>query len=307
MSIKEVILKESVFASSVLGSMRFLHLNLRSKSNYLESKLLQPAQIVPRFDPASPPVEQRAVGLHAGRRSREVGVVVGDLDAAVSAAGYSRSAAGATWLVGEEAYPHAFRRCVCDTAEREVLRQVMEKDGRTLKGYRRVAAKWPPPKKFLNAKPIGLAYHVQNLFRLYLKRHIEQKMTELEARGDMMQLDTFSIMIPGGFVGRFERLIPQLGGAYTDQKGQGWAADTDLVNAPLDIGSMNLQWVSETSDPLFASLSKAQRRLLYMVFAQDMTWSNIARSTRQNVKTVRVEFDAIMSDLRRRVGMACAQ
>ena len=132
------------------------------------------------------------------------------------------------------------------------LKQVMTKDKRTLLGFRRVASQWPPPKKFRNAKPIGLAYHTQNLFRMYLQRHLQQKMNEIEVRLDGMQLDGLRPrrQVWPNSDDKPDMGVPKLGGETTDRSGKTWAADTSLARAPLDVGSMNLRWVSSTTDPI---------------------------------------------------------
>ena len=47
----------------------------------------------------------------------------------------------------------------------------------TIVGFR--IASWPPPKKLLNAKPIGSAYHVQKWFGSYLQAYITSKKLRL--------------------------------------------------------------------------------------------------------------------------------
>ena len=50
-------------------------------------------------------------------------------------------------------------------------------------------AAWPPAPALLNAKPIGLAYHIHRWFGSHLQTYITRKMKEVEVVDGMMQLD----------------------------------------------------------------------------------------------------------------------
>jgi hypothetical protein len=58
---------------------------------------------------------------------------------------------------------------------------------RIIIGFRRDC--WPPKKSLLNAKPIGLAYHIHRWFGSHLQTYITSKMKEVEVVDGMMQLD----------------------------------------------------------------------------------------------------------------------
>jgi hypothetical protein len=133
-------------------------------------------------------------------------------------------------------------------------------------GFRRAAKNWPPPKKFLNSKPIGLPYHVQQWFRFYLQRHIYEQMEGLENRSDTMQLehwrDARGMSVGFGNPHPDDQALPSSEGNLVAQNGKRFAADLDLAERDIDVGNLDLKWVAESADPLFANLSLAERRLL---------------------------------------------
>lgn len=149
-------------------------------------------------------------------------------------------------------------------ARKGYLRQVQSKSSKAgIAGYQRRISNWPPPKRFLRSKPIGLAHHVQTRFRMHLQRLIENRMNLLESRAGIMQLDALAVSVHnkrGTGESVPDPLIPHADGALADGRGQTWAADVALWEAPLDVGTMNLQWVLDTKDPLFSDLTRSERR-----------------------------------------------
>jgi hypothetical protein len=51
-----------------------------------------------------------------------------------------------------------------------------------------------------------------------------------------------------------------------------------MMQKPLDVSTMNIDWVCGTEDPLFRDLSKNQRYLLYLTYARDMDIIGVASS-----------------------------
>jgi hypothetical protein len=54
-------------------------------------------------------------------------------------------------------------------------------------GFQR--ADWPPPASLFDNGPIGLTYCVQMWFRYYLQQWIENSMSEVESKEDILQLE----------------------------------------------------------------------------------------------------------------------
>jgi DNA-directed RNA polymerase specialized sigma24 family protein len=94
---------------------------------------------------------------------------------------------------------------------------------------------------------------------------------------------------------------PDANGGFTDSNGRSWAADVSLSNAPLDVSKMTLDWVNSTEDPLFCDLTRKERHLLYLVFAREMSWNDIASSFDVTVRTVKNIFTSIISGLQAKV------
>jgi hypothetical protein len=97
---------------------------------------------------------------------------------------------------------------------------------------------------------------------------------------------------------------PYTQGAYTDSRGRSWAADLSLTEAPLDISKMNLEWVAGTDDPLFSDLSRRERHLLYLYFAKDMSWADMAESLGMRQRGVKALYQEVLTKLRDKVSGA---
>jgi hypothetical protein len=48
------------------------------------------------------------------------------------------------------------------------------------------------------------------------------------------------------------------------------ASDVSMMQKPVDISEMTLEWVQETNDVIFGDLSKTDRMLLYLMYARSM-------------------------------------
>ena len=166
---------------------------------------------------------------------------------------------------------------------------------------------WPPGKKILKAKPIGLTYHVQRLFRVYLQRYIESVMSEIETKEGMMQLTAITNTPNSRIAGNPSSYRNSTGevissqGNFVSTNGVRFAADVGLQNTEMDLGTMGPEWVQETKDPLFRNMTKEERQLLYLVFTKELTWKQIASTMQQSVRQVRTENAGIMAVLRSKV------
>jgi len=181
----------------------------------------------------------------------------------------------------------------------EIIRDPEDKRGKII-GFR--IAAWPPKKKLLNAKPIGLAYHIQRWFsNHYLKGYITAQMKEVEVKDGMMQLD--HRVIVKSLTSDSKNTVRDCAMPYTAnpwapsdsknimlRKGQQFSADTELWHGDMDLGKMSLRWVAGTKDPLFSRLSRYERQVLYLYFSQEQSWKDIARTCRKGIKTVQDDY-----------------
>jgi hypothetical protein len=174
-------------------------------------------------------------------------------------------------------------------------------------GFR--VAEWPPKQSVLNAKPIGLTYHIQKWFGHYLQAYITRQMKELETREGVMQLEHRRQRSGGSRGG--DLLGADLGvpcaagsGHANPRSGRQYAFDAGLAEGELDVSRMTLRWVAHTRDPLFSKLTRYERQLLYLYFAQERTWKEIARTCHKGIKTVQDDYLRILSKIRRKAGVA---
>ena len=164
-------------------------------------------------------------------------------------------------------------------------------------GYRRDPKNWPPQQTLFRSGPVGFTYAVQTYFRYYLHEYITRQMHSIESKEGMLQLDHRSVGdSDGGSVA--DAGIPHTNGAFTSTDGTSWAADTTLMNLPLDISTMDEDWVHSTEDKLFKNLAKDERHLLYLIYVKEYSVSQIAAVLGIDPKTVRAKRDEIMTYLR---------
>ena len=197
--------------------------------------------------------------------------------------------------------PRRFLRWMTRKGILEALRDPRNQRGKII-GFR--IAAWPPPKNLLNAKPIGLAYHVQKLFGDYLQSYITARMKEVETMDGMMQLDHRTVRGEAPYMGDFATPCAAGIGSADPRTGRHYAADTTLWNSQLDLGKMNMRWVAETNDPLFAGLSRYDRQILYLYFSQERTWKDIAKICRKGIKTVQDDYVRVLGKIRSKAGGA---
>jgi hypothetical protein len=161
-------------------------------------------------------------------------------------------------------------------------------------GYKRTSA-WPPPEEFFKSGPIGFVYYLPRYFRYYLHEHICAAMGEIESDEGLLQLD-YRPGVPG--LDTVGPNIPHSEGDFTDCYGTRWAADVSLLKLPLDVSSMTLNWVQETSDKLFRKMTTRERYLLYLIYVQEKKWVEIAAILDCEADTARRQFDQIMAYLK---------
>ena len=150
-------------------------------------------------------------------------------------------------------------------------------------------AAWPPPEEFLQpTKPVGLVYYATKWSRYYLTDWIIWRMGELESREGVLQLDHRSNATPkpprsGENV--WDPAIPHADGDFTiATSGKSVAADVSMKHLPLDVGTMDFDWVLNKSDGFFGGLSVKDRQLLYCFFAREMDWDSKAASMESTIR-----------------------
>ena len=113
-----------------------------------------------------------------------------------------------------------------------------------------------------------MAYYLQTWFRYYLQQWIEASMSEVESHEgvyswDYSHADTLRWRLrgsntDGGFV-RSPDVEAVLIGNQIDHIG---GIDFSMVDKPLDLSVMTLDWVNATEDPIFKELSRGDSRRL---------------------------------------------
>ena len=54
-------------------------------------------------------------------------------------------------------------------------------------------------------------------------------------------------------------------------------ADRQLLDMPLDVSSLNLDWVAGTTDKLFKDLTPAQRTILFLYFHEEQSFKTMGK------------------------------
>ena len=184
-------------------------------------------------------------------------------------------------------------------ATKGFISSVKNSKGRVI-GYKR--KDWPPKKEFFESGPIAFVYFVPQYFRYYLHEYISKEMGTVESKEGVLQYEHRTVG-PGGTIGSSENIcindvaLPGIEGNFTDRNGIKWHADVDLLNLPLDISSLTMDWVKETNDKLFRKLTVKERHILYMVFVKEMTWVDIAGVLDCERTTVKRHYTNIMKYL----------
>lgn len=166
--------------------------------------------------------------------------------------------------------------------------------GKKLIGYK-ITKSWPPSKEFLSSGPVGFVYFTQTWFRYYLQEHIDEQMKTLEARAwdKMLQLEHRGENDPDDPSAMLME-IATTDGDLTDAFGTSWAADVSLMKKSLDISNLTPQWVANTNDRLFAKMTIKERKLIYLYYAQEMPWKQIAANLDMTINQVqKIHSDVI--------------
>jgi hypothetical protein len=149
-------------------------------------------------------------------------------------------------------------------------------------GYKR-GPKWPAPVSFFESGPIGFVYVIQMWFRYYVKNHISEQLSELESNEGVLQLgdapgsgggDGGSLQ--GGFN---EKIQANADGNCVNSTGKfRYTADRQLLDMPLDVSSLNLDWVAATTDKLSWELTVQQRTILHLYFRGEKSFKTLGKS-----------------------------
>ena len=195
---------------------------------------------------------------------------------------------------------HRYIRLLC---RRGYLTSAMG-ENRRISGYVRSKI-WPPPPEFFEAGAIGLAYFLQTWFRYYLQQWIESSMSQVEthegvyswdySRNDLIRQRLRGTNTDGGFV-RGEDAEEVISTDHLDEIG---GFDNTMVDKPLDLSGMTLDWVNATEDPIFKDLSRSDRLFLYMHFVRDMNLSMIAGFLQCGTRHARQRLNLILNKIRR--------
>lgn len=79
--------------------------------------------------------------------------------------------------------------------------------------------------------------------------------------------------------------IPHADGDFTiATSGKSISADVSMKHLPLDVGTMDFDWVLNKSDGFFGGLSVKDRQLLYCFFAREMDWDSKAASMESTIR-----------------------
>jgi hypothetical protein len=163
---------------------------------------------------------------------------------------------------------HRYIRLLC---RRGYLTSAMG-ENRRISGYVRSKI-WPPPPEFFSAGAIGVAYFLPIWFRYYLQQWIETSMSQLETHEGVYSWDYSRGDVPlrkrlrgantdGGIV-RGPDAEEVISTNHLDAIG---GVDNTMVDKPLDLSVMTLDWVNATEDSIFKDLSRSERLFLYISF-----------------------------------------
>jgi len=168
-------------------------------------------------------------------------------------------------------------RCIRLLGRLGYLKAVQEGKDKRITGFVRTPA-WPPPQKFFQSGAIGVAHYIQKWFRFKLQEWIVCRMREVESKEGFYSLEgwleyrTRKISREESFSDHnyVREQVPSLMGEYQDATGAYLTADVSMIEKPLDISRITLEWVHSTEDLLFKNLSKEDRYLLYLIYARNM-------------------------------------
>jgi hypothetical protein len=148
-------------------------------------------------------------------------------------------------------------------------------------GYK-YGPKWPAPVSFFESGPIGFVYVIQMWFRYYVKNHISEQMSELESNEGVLQLggtDSAVHSTGSGTTVGFETIQANSEGNCVNATGKfRFMADRILLDMPLDVSSLNLDWVAGTTDKLFKDLTVPQRTILFLYFHEEQSFKTMGQT-----------------------------
>jgi hypothetical protein len=102
---------------------------------------------------------------------------------------------------------------------------------------------------------MGFVYGIQMWFRYYVKNHISEQLSEPESNEGVLQLggtDSAVHSIGSGTTVGFETTQPNSDGNCVNATGKfRFMAERALLEMPLDVSSLTLDWVVGTTDKLF--------------------------------------------------------
>jgi hypothetical protein len=90
-------------------------------------------------------------------------------------------------------------------------------------------------------------------------------------------------------------------GEYRNTNGVPISADTCMIQKPLDISRMTIEWVHGTEDLLFKDLTRNDRFLLHLKFGREMDWAEISESTGMDQRALKERLDLILESIRRSI------
>lgn len=159
-------------------------------------------------------------------------------------------------------------RCVRLLGRLGYLKPIQDASKKRIVGFVRTKT-WPPPKTFFQSGPVGVAHYIQKWFRFKLQEWIVSRMREVESKEGVYSIE-------GWLDYRHNRIfrdenqsdcchlrecVPSLIGEYQDRTGAYLAADVSMIEKPLDISQMTIEWVNSTEDLLFKNLTNSLRNM----------------------------------------------
>jgi hypothetical protein len=164
-------------------------------------------------------------------------------------------------------------------------------------GYK-LGSKWPAPLSYFKSGPIGFVYVIQMWFRYYFKNHISENLSEIETNEFMLQLDATARTSGdgSGATSGNESIQANSDGNCVNSTGKfRFMADRTLLDMPLDVSALNLDWVAETSDKLFTGLSVQQRSILFLYFHEEQSFKTIGLAYGVDAQSMRRRFGEILA------------
>jgi hypothetical protein len=113
----------------------------------------------------------------------------------------------------------------------------------------------------------------------YFKNHISEQLSELESNEGVLQLadaprNSGNLSYEGP---EYWRDSGDSEGNCVNSNGTfRFMADRTLMDMPLDVSSLNLDWIASTTDKLFKNLTASQRTILYLYFHEEQSFKTMA-------------------------------